>query len=59
MARWHCPSRIIYPLHKENIRDQFEERTGSSVGLGFSSLLTSLLRWQVESADLYPISFGD
>ena len=50
MARWYCPSRFIYPLHKENIRDQFEERTGSSVGLGFSSLLTSLLRWQFESA---------
>ena len=50
MARWYCPSRIIYPLQKENIRDQFEARTGSRVGLGFSSLLTSLLRWHVESA---------
>ena len=50
MARWYCPSRFIYPLHKENIRDQFEGRPGSSVGLGFSSLLTSLLRWHVESA---------
>ena len=50
MARWYCPSRFIYPLHKENICDQFEARTGSRVGLGFSSLLTSLLRWQFESA---------
>ena len=51
MARWLLPLTLYpSPLHNENIRDQFEARTGSRVGLGFSSLLTSLLRWHVESA---------
>ena len=34
MARWYCPSRFIYPLHKENICDQFEARTQGRVGPG-------------------------